>query len=180
VTYGDRVGVIPWSSQKAIPLVLEGNAVVYSVPHHYKGCTEIFLPHCFDGSWEYEVFWGIDHIRTDPKLGDQNDNSLELVDSDVALAFRLKLSEDALERINGRDEVSPSYIESDVEVRSDGVRIIKKAILVECSSVYVGAMRNTFAVVREADKVGPLSHDSKNFAYEGAAHKFVQALRRMQ
>jgi protein involved in temperature-dependent protein secretion len=160
--------------------ILEGNAVVYNVVHNYKGRRELFKPHCFDGSWEKEVFWGIDHVRTAKKLGDQNDGSLELFDSEIALAFRLKLSGDALQRIDGRDEVSPSYLETNVEVRSDGVRVIKKAILLELSSVYVGAMRNTFAIVRDADKVvGPLAEDSKNFAYHGAAHKLTNALRRL-
>jgi hypothetical protein len=178
----DRIAVIPWSKPKASAAqVLEGNAVVYNVVHNYKGRTEIFLPHCFDGSWEKEVFWGIDHVRTAKKLGDQNDDSLELVDSEMALAFRLKLSGDALQRIDGRDEVSPSYLETDVEVRSDGVRVIKKAILLELSSVYVGAMRNTFAVVRDADKVGPLAHAAKSgFASESAAVAFMRALKRLQ
>jgi prohead serine protease len=160
--------------------LLEGNAVVYNVIHNYKGRRELFLPHCFDGSWEEEVFWGIDHVRTARKVGDQNDGSLELWDSDVALAFRLKLTDDALQRIDGRDEVSPSYLETEVEVRSDGLRVIKNAILFECSSVFVGAMRNTFAIVRRADEIGPLCEDSKNFAYHGAAHKLMSALKRLQ
>jgi prohead serine protease len=160
--------------------VLEGNAVVYNVPHHYKGRTEIFAPNCFGDSWFSEVMWCVDHVRTAKKLGDQNDGSLELFNSDTALAFRLKLFGDALQRIDGRDEVSPSYLETDVEVRSDGVRVVKRAILLELSSVYVGAMRNTFAVVRAADRVGPLAEDSKNFAYHGAAHKLTNALKRLQ
>jgi hypothetical protein len=159
--------------------VLEGNAVVYNVIHNYKGRRELFLPGCFKDSWETEVMWCIDHARAERKCGDQNDGSLELVNSDIALSFRLKLLGDALQRIDGRDEVSPSYLETDVEVRSDGLRVIKSAILVECSSVYVGAMRNTFAIVRNADEVGPLNRDAKNFCYEGTAFKFMNLLRRL-
>ena len=64
-------------------------------------------------------------------------------------------------------------------VRSDGVRLIKKAVLIEVSAVHVGAVRQTFLEIRNADDVGPLATDFKHFAGEGAAKGFLRALRNL-
>ena len=154
---------------------LQGYACLYNVEHQYKGRTEIFERNCFAGSL-YDVMFGLDHRYEQKKLGDQNDGSLELVDTDIGLAFRLKLEAGHLERLDGRDEVSVAYIEHDVEIRN-GIRIIKAASIVELSSVFVGAMRTTHAVIVDANKVRSLKEDAKHgFAYESAATAFVRAL----
>jgi hypothetical protein len=44
----------------------------------------------------------------------------------------------------------------------------------------VGSLPQTFAVVRDADDVGMLSTDVKNFALEAKAIAFMRALRKMQ
>jgi phage head maturation protease len=160
--------------------VLQGFAVRYNVVHVHKNRRELFTPGCFSGSLD-GILFGIDHRYQDKKLGNSDDGSLELADTRVGLAFRLKLAPGSVERIDGRDEVSPSYVERLVEVRSDGVRVIKSAILVEISSVFVGAMRTTHAVVCDASKIGTLLDDAKsNFENDGAAHKFMNALKRIQ
>jgi phage head maturation protease len=157
--------------------VLEGFACLWDVVQ-YKGRKESFAKNCFQGSLD-SVFFGIDHQYHKKKLGDTDDGSLELIDSDIGLAFRLKLSPGDLERLDGRDEVSPSYIENDVEIRN-GVRIIKSATLFDISAVHVASMRTTHAVVRDANKVRPLADEVKNgFAYESAATAFTRALRRL-
>jgi prohead serine protease len=161
---------------------LDGFACLYGVKHWYKSGWEIFDKNCFAGSL-YGVFFLIDHKFATRKLGDQDDGNLEIVDSDVGLAFRLKLADGHLERLDGRDEMSVSYVEHEVESRkigSDTVRVIKSASVVEISACYVGAVRNTFAVVRNADAVGELKDDVKTrFACESASMNFIRALRKL-
>jgi Caudovirus prohead serine protease len=177
ITHVDDRPVKPSYKRAGVPQILEGFACLYGVPHQYKGRTEIFERNCFAGSL-YDVMFGIDHRYEQKKLGDQNDGSLELVDTDVGLAFRLKLEPGHLERLDGRDEVSVAYIEHDVIVRA-GVRVIRKASIFEVSAVHVGAMRTTHAVVRDANKVGTLADDAKHgFASESAATAFMRALNR--
>jgi phage head maturation protease len=159
--------------------VLQGYACLYDVEHSYKGRREVFRKNCFSGSL-YEVFFGIDHEYQKTKLGDQNDGSLELVDTDVGLAFRLAIAPSDLAKIADRDEVSVSYIEHDVEIRRDGLRVIKSASLFEISAVHVGAMRTTHAIVRDASDVDALAVDAKSgFAVDSAAMAFKRALQRL-
>jgi hypothetical protein len=163
----------------SVSRVLDGFACLYDVPHQYKGRTEIFRKGVFDGYLDGVMFF-LDHNLRSKKLGDVDDGNLELVDTDVGLGFRLKLSPGDLERLNGRDEVSVSYIERDVEVRSDGVRVIKSAILFEISACFVANMRTTHAIVRDANKVGSLRDDAINgFAYDSAATAFTRALKKL-
>jgi len=159
--------------------VLDGYACLYDVPHTYKGRTEIFQKGCFAGTL-YSVFFAIDHKYLTTRLGSQDDSTLELLDSDVGLAFRLKLTGDALEKLEGRSEASVSYIEKDVVVK-DGVRTIRAAALFDISACHVATMRGTHCSVRDADRVGSLADDVKNnFACEAASTKFLAALRRLQ
>jgi hypothetical protein len=163
--------------------ILEGMCCLYSHKHHYKGRIEIFEKGCFDGSL-FGVMFKIDHEILGPTLGDQDDGTLELVDSDEGIAFRLKLQPGHLDLLDGRDEMSPCYIEHRVETQNiggDTVRVIKSASLFEVSACFVGSIRNTFAVVKNADTVGPLKDDVKSsFASEAAAIKFTRALRNLQ
>jgi hypothetical protein len=165
------------------PQILEGMALWYHYKHNYKGRIELFEKGCFDGSL-FGVMFKIDHEILGPTLGDQDDNTLELIDSDIGVAFRLKLQPGHLELLNGRDEMSPCYIEHRVETQNiggDTVRVIKSASLFEISACFVGSMRNTFAVVKNADAVGPLNDDVKtSFASEAAAMRFTRALRNLQ
>src|SRR5258708_36950303 len=84
------------------PKILEGYACIYNVIHNHKNRREIFSPGCFNGSL-FGVMFKIDHQFASKKLGDQDDNTLELFDCDIGLAFRLKLGPDALDRLDGRD-----------------------------------------------------------------------------
>jgi HK97 family phage prohead protease len=162
------------------PQFLDGFACLYGVKHFYKNRWEIFERGCFNGSLN-GVFALVDHKFATKKLGDQDDDTLELLDTDVGLAFRLKLTPESLERLDGRDSMSCSYIEHEVETRkigNDTVRVIKSASLFEISACYVGSVRNTFAVVRDADTVGSLRDEVKNnFAMESASTIFKRALR---
>jgi phage head maturation protease len=170
------------TSNKPSNQVLEGFACLYDVPHHYKGRTEIFSKGCFAGSLTGVMFL-TDHVLTNKKLGDQDDGNLELFDTDVGLAFRLKLAPGDLERLDGRDQMSPCYQEHQVELRKVGgetIRVITSASLVEVSACHRGAMRTTFAEVRDANAVGTLANDAKNFASDGAAIGFLRALRKLQ
>jgi phage head maturation protease len=165
-----------------VPQVLEGFAVRYDAVHRHKGRQEIFQKGCFAGSL-HSVMFKIDHVLTEKSLGDQDDNTLELADSDVGLGFRLKLAPGHLERIGGRDEMSCMYQEIDVGYRTIGheeVRVIKSAVLVEISAVFVGAIRNTYAIVRNASDVGKLCEDVKSgFPSEAAATIFKRALQNL-
>jgi hypothetical protein len=117
------------------------------------------------------------------KLGDQDDGSLELFDSETGLAFRLKISTIDLDRLEGRDQMSVMYKENDIDfqtIGSESVRVIKSASLVEISAVYSGAVKNTFAVVRDADKVGKLIDDAtRSFPSESAFAQMQRAILRL-
>jgi HK97 family phage prohead protease len=162
--------------------VLQGLACIYDVIHSHKGRKEMFAKGCFDDSL-FGVMFLIDHNVLSENLGDQDDNNLELIDGEIGLAFRLTLARDHLDKLGGRDEMSVSYQERDVEYRAiDGetVRVVKSATLIEISAVYVGAIRKTYAVVRDANSVGNLADDAKGFAYEAAGIAFQRALRNLQ
>lgn len=159
--------------------VLEGWACLYDVPHSYKGRTEVFSKGCFRGYLD-GLFFFIDHEINKKTLGTVDDGTLEMFDTDIGLAFRLKLAPGDLERLDGRDSMSVGYREIDVEVRTDNVRVIKSAIAVEISACFVGSIRNTFAEIKDANEVGTLSEDVKHFASDGAAFNFLRALRKLQ
>jgi|SRR5450631_2311712 hypothetical protein len=161
--------------------VAEGWACHYGVVHlNYRtGGREIFSKGCFDGTL-YDCLFLRDHVLTEKALGQQSDSSLELHDSDAGLAVRLHLKDGDLERLEGRDQLSMGYHVTDATVRSDGIRVINKAIAIESSAVHVGAVRQTFLVIRNADSVGPLEIDSANWASEGAARGFLRALRGLE
>src|ERR1700732_381643 len=95
--------------------VLEGFAVLYNKAHNHKGRVEIFKKGCFDRTLSRKsiVRFFIDHKRCEVCLGD-TDTNLELVDSDVGLGYRLKLTGEALDRLDGRDQISVGYNEIDV------------------------------------------------------------------
>jgi hypothetical protein len=175
----DEYGV----ARKAAPpkqKVLQGVCCFYNVPHiNYKtNITEIFLPGVFSGTlWSVE--FRRDHVLTEKKMADQDDGDLELFDSDIALAIRVNLGDGVLETLDGRRELSVGYKVLNAEVRSDGVRLIRRAALLEVSACHYGAVRQTFCEIRDADDIGSLAHDSKNFAYDGAALAVSRALKNL-
>jgi Caudovirus prohead serine protease len=160
-------------------LALEGFACLYNVRHEFRGGTDVFERNCLAGSL-YDVVFGWDHRYEKPKLGKQEDGTLELVDTDVGLCFRLALQPGHLELLDGRDQVSVAYIPHSVEFR-DGVRYIKSASLFEISAVHIGAMTTTHAVIVEKKNTRPLEEDAKHgFACESAAVAFTRALKRLE
>jgi phage head maturation protease len=163
------------------PQVLQGWAVHYNVPHtnYQNNLTESFARGCFTGSL-YSVMFLRDHKLTEKKIADQDDGDLFLHDCEAGLAFRLHLKEGDLERLDGRRELSVGYRIFDSHLRYDGVRVIRNAALIEISACYEGAVRQTFSEILDADDVGTLANDSKNFGYEGASHGLLRALRRLQ
>jgi len=161
---------------------LQGFACLYSVRHHFRGGIDIFQRGCFsDGLSKFnDVMFGIDHQYHKPPLGRQEDDSLQLEDTDVGLAFRLRLQKGHLELLDGRDQVSVACIPHDVEFR-EGARHIKSASIFEISAVFVGAMTTTHSVVVDADKICSLKDDAKSgFAYESAAVAFMRTLKRFE
>jgi phage head maturation protease len=161
--------------------VLQGWACHYNVPHvnSKNNVTESFTPGCFAGT-----LWGVlflkDHLIQEKSMASQDDGDLELLDSDAGLAIRIHIKPGVLERLDGRRKFSVGYRTMASKIRSDGVRLIQRAALVEVSGCYSGAVRQTFAEVRDADKVGSLAHESKHFAYQGASLAFSRALRDLQ
>jgi phage head maturation protease len=165
-----------------IPKVISGFACTYNVIHRYKGRNEMFARGCFDGSL-HGIIMHIDHNMLSKRLGDQDDGSLEICDTPIGLAFRLTLAPGDLERIGGRDQMSVMYQEREVEYQNIGngsVRVIKSGSLFEISAVYVGAVSKTFAVVRDADKVGQLIDDAtRSFPSDSAFADYQRAMRRL-
>jgi Caudovirus prohead serine protease len=164
------------------PKVLQGFACLYNVIHSHKGRKEMFATNCFEGSL-FSVMCHVDHNLLSKQLGDQDDGSLELFDSEIGLAFRLKISASDLDRLQGRDQMSVMYRENVVDVQSigsDSVRVIKSASLVEVSAVHAGAVKNTFAVVRDATKVGRLIEDAtRSFPSDSALAGIQRAISRL-
>jgi phage head maturation protease len=177
----DEYGRAIKTKSSARKQILQGWCCHYNVPHtnYQTNVTEIFKPGCITGSLHSVIFLR-DHKWTEKKIADQDDGDLELHDCDAGLAFRLHLKEGDLERLEGREELSVGYRVLNAAVRSDGVRLIKCAIIIEISACYLGAVRQTFAEVRDAKSVGTLADDSKNFGYTGAALGVTRALRQMQ
>jgi hypothetical protein len=171
----------PVRTKAARRQVADGWACAYNIEHtNFKnGQREIFLPNCFSGSLT-GVEFRRDHILTEAKMADQDDGDLELLDSDAGLAIRVHLSERVLERLEGRRELSVGYCTMNSKIRADGVKVIQKAALVEVSACDVAAVRQCFLEIRDADEVGPLATDSKNFAYDGAGRGFLRELRNLK
>jgi hypothetical protein len=161
--------------------IIQGWACLYGVKHWYwkNERFEVFEKGCFAGS-----LWGAwlcrEHRLTERKIADQDDNSLEIYDSDIGLAFRAKLKPGDVEWIDGRQEVSVSYVSRNTEVRN-GVHVIKSAALLELSLCHVATLRDTHAIVCDAKNVRSLAEDSASrFANDGAFTKVIAALKRLQ
>jgi phage head maturation protease len=90
------------------PQVFEGFACVYGKPNMYKGGIEVFVRGCFNHtlSTKSAVRFLIDHDAS-VCLGD-SDSNLELVESDVGLAFKIRLQPGDIERLNGREQRTPT------------------------------------------------------------------------
>jgi phage head maturation protease len=161
--------------------ILDGWAVHYNVVHtNFKTMRdELFLPGYFSGT-----IWGVlfqrDHLLSEKSMASQDDGDMELLDSDAGLAMRVHLNEGVFERLEGRRQLSVGYRTMASKIRSDGVKVIQRAALVEVSACNYAAVRQCFFDIRDADEVGTLAHDSKNFAYQGASLAFTRALRDLQ
>jgi HK97 family phage prohead protease len=163
-------------------LALQGFACLHDVVHHFNGGRDIFHRGCFAESLHNynDVFFGVDHKYFEKPLGKQEDGSLELALTDVGLAFRLAIQPGHLEILDGRDQVSVAYVPQVTSIRYDGVRIIKQATLFEISSVFLGAMTTTHAVIVEKKHARSLEEDAKHgFPCESAAVAFMRALKRL-
>jgi HK97 family phage prohead protease len=161
--------------------LIQGYAALYDVRHWYwkNERFEVFLPGAFDGS-----LWGVwlcrDHRFTERKIAEQEDQSLELLSTSVGLAFRAKLKPGDVEWIDGRSEVSVSYLPKETETRN-GVHVIKKAALLEVSLCHIATLRETHATICDAANCGTLREDAATrFGTDAAGTKFMDALRRLQ
>jgi hypothetical protein len=163
------------------PQIAQGWACHYNVVHtNYKnGLRESFLPGCFSGSLTGLLFVR-DHVLSEKAMADQDDGDLEIHDCDAGLAIRVRLKDGALDKLEERRQLSVGYHLIDAALRSDGVLLIKAAVLLEISACNVGAVRQTFLELCDADDVGSLAHDAKNFASEGASRGFLRELRKLQ
>ena len=85
--------------------VLEGFACLYGVEHWYwkNERFEVFQKGCFNGSLS-GLWLARDHKYTERKIADQDDGSLEILDTEIGLAFRAKLKPGDLEWIDGRSD----------------------------------------------------------------------------
>jgi hypothetical protein len=163
--------------------IIQGWAALYGdkYKHWYwkNERFEVFDPGCFSGSL-WGVWLGRDHKHAERKIADQDDGSLELLETPKGLAFRAKLKPGDVEWIDGRTEVSVSYLSSDTATR-DNVHVIKKAALLELSLCKVATIRQTHCTIRDANTVGTLAEDVReNFASDAAYTKLMDALRRLQ
>jgi hypothetical protein len=139
---------------------------------------EVFEKGAFAGSL-WGVWLGRDHKYTERRIATQDDGSLEILDTEIGLAFRAKLNLGDLEWIDGRSEVSVSYVSKETESR-DGIHRIKSAAILEISLCHVATLRAGHAIVCDANSVGTLADDVRdNFASNGASVKFMDALRRL-
>jgi hypothetical protein len=112
-------------------------------------------------------------------MASQDDGDFEVHDCEAGLAMRVYLKDSTLEKLDGREQLSVGYHVENAAVRSDGVRLIKSAVLIEISACYVGAVTQTWCEIRDSDSVGTLANEAKNFASEGAALGFTRALQRL-
>jgi phage head maturation protease len=130
--------------------IIQGYAALWGVKHWYwkNERFEVFDRGCFAGS-----LWGVwlcrDHKLTERKIAEQENNSMELLDTSEGLAFRAKLNSGDLDWIDGRSEVSVSYVSKETAERN-GVHVIKKAALLEVSLCHIATLRATHAIVRDA------------------------------
>jgi len=165
------------------PKIVEGFACLWMKPHMYKSRIEVHERGCFNDtlSSKGRVDMCIDHDRS-YSLGNTDEN-LELVDSPVGLAFRLRVkSQEDFDLLQGRAAMSIQYAERHVEVRKVNdcdVRFIKSAKLIECSAVFQGAVPKTHLVVRDAKAVGRLRDDSEGFSNDAAYAALQRALAKL-
>jgi hypothetical protein len=104
---------------------------------------------------------------------------LEILDTDDGLAFRATLKPGDVEWIDGRSEVSVSYLPKETTTRN-GLHVIVSAAVLEISLCHVATIRGTHAIVCDSKGVGSLAHDAKNgFASDGAFTKVMAALRKL-
>jgi phage head maturation protease len=162
------------------PQVLQGWCCHYGVEHtNFKtGLREIFLPGVFADSLTGLLFLK-DHALSEKAMATQDDGEIEVHDSEQGLAIRINVKDGMLDKLEGRDQFSVGYHVLESSIRSDGVRLIKKAVLIEVSSVDFGAVVQTYSQIRDSDDIGPLETDSKNWAYTGASLAFTRALRKL-
>jgi hypothetical protein len=162
--------------------IIQGYAALYGEKnkHWYwkNERFEVFEKNCFEGS-----LWGLwlarDHSFTERHIADQDDSSLEILDNSEGLAFRAKLKPCDLEWIDGRSEVSVSYLPKETETRN-GLHVIKSAAILEISLCKVATIRGTHAIVCDANTVGTLAEDAASrFATDAAGQKFLDALKRL-
>jgi hypothetical protein len=160
--------------------IIQGYAALYGEKnkHWYwkNERFEVFDKNCFAGSL-WGVWLGRDHRYTERRIAEQDDGSLEIYDSDIGLAFRAKLKPGDLEWIDGRSEVSVSYISKETAERN-GTHVIKSAAILELSLCHVATIRSTHAIVCDANSVGTLAEDAASrFAGDAAFTKVMAALR---
>jgi HK97 family phage prohead protease len=165
------------------PKIVEGWACRWLKPHIYKHRIEVHSRGCFNEtlSSKERVDLCIDHDRS-YSLGNTDDN-LELIDTPVGLAFRLRVKSQAdFDLLQARPQMSTQYSELDVEVRDvngSDVWFIKSAKLVECSAVFRGCVPDTHLVVRDSKTVGPLRDDSSGFSNDAAYAALQRALAKL-
>jgi hypothetical protein len=164
-------------------LIVQGWACLYGdkYKHFYwkNERYEAFEEGCFAGS-----LWGAwlarDHNYTERRIATQDDGSLEILETEIGLAWRAKLKPGDLEWIDGRSEVSVSYFPKHTETRN-GVHTIVSAALLEISLCKVATQRAAHAIVCDSATCGTLAEDAASrFASDGAAIKFMDALKRLQ
>ena len=100
----------------------------------------------------------------------------------VVSSGRLRPNESDLQSLDNRNGVSVGYAEHKVEtvwIAGEKVRIIKSAILREISAVTLGAVKQSYLVIRDESKVSSLRDDVQHFAYDGAFVALQRALRKL-
>jgi hypothetical protein len=160
--------------------VIQGYACLWGVRHwYYKNERfEVFEKGCFSGLWG--VWLCRDHTYTERAIAWQENGSLEILETEIGLAFRAKIQPKDIEWIGGRSEVSVSYFPEKTENRN-AVHVIKKAALLEISLCHVATERRSHAIVCNADTCGTLAEDAASrFASDAAATKFMDAMKRYQ
>jgi Caudovirus prohead serine protease len=164
-------------------LVIQGYAALYGErnKHWYwkNERFEVFEKNCFAGS-----LWGLwlcrDHKFTERKIAEQDKGSLEILDTDDGLAFRATLKDGDVEWIDGRSEVSVSYLPRETTTRN-GLHVIVSAAILEISLCHIATIRGTHAIVCDSNSVGTLAEDAASrFATDAAGQKFLDALKRLQ
>jgi hypothetical protein len=164
-------------------LIVQGWACLYGEKYkHWYWKNERFESFdvgCFAGS-TWGTWLSRDHNYTERRIATQDSGGLEILDTDIGLAFRAKLKPGDLEWIDGRSEVSVSYVPKHTETRN-GIHTIVSAALLELSLCKVATLRTTHAIVCDSATCGSLAEDAASrFASDGAHTKLMDALKRLQ